>query len=256
MRAFSRYSKSQVDEENPYWISFSDIMAGLLVIFMLAAVVFIMELIQKSERWDEAIEEIARAEEVRKNILAEVEQELRNQNIPVEVIDNDTVLRIPEDVLTFEPASSDLPEEQEVRRVAEEIGRVLFSAITKDDRWKYLDTIFVEGHTDPDPYKNPMLKGNWGLSTMRAISLWLFWNEEMPEGERLDSLINHDEKKLFSVSGYAETRPPVCEINEKGQCQSSEDERDDYHKHRRIDIRFTVRRPAIEQYRSVKQVLN
>lgn len=256
MRVLSRRSQPQVDEENPYWISFSDIMAGLLVIFMLAAVVFIMELIQKSERWDEAIEEIAKAEEVRKNILAEVEQELRNQNIPVEVIDNDTVLRIPEDVLTFEPASSDLPTDQEVRRVAEQIGRVLFGAITKEERWKYLDTIFVEGHTDPDPYKNPMLKGNWGLSTMRAISLWLFWNNEMPEGGRLDTLINHDGKKLFSVSGYAETRPPECESSQYGDCVVQNDERADYHKHRRIDIRFTVRRPAIEQYRSVKEALN
>lgn len=256
MRMSSRYSRSQVDEENPYWISFSDIMAGLLVIFMLAAVVFIMELIQKSERWDEAIEEIARAEEVRKNILREIEQELRNQNIPVEVIDNDTVLRIPDDVLTFQQASSDLPDDPEVRRVAAEIGRVLFEAITKQERWKYLDTIFVEGHTDPDPYKNPMLKGNWGLSTMRAISLWMFWNKEMPEGQRLDSLINHDDKKLFSVSGYAETRPPACDLDASGRCEVLEDERDDYHKHRRIDIRFTVRRPAIEQYRSVKEALN
>jgi flagellar motor protein MotB len=256
MRTLTRQSQSQVDEENPYWISFSDIMAGLLVIFMLAAVVFIMELIQKSERWDKAIEEIAKAEEVRKNILAEVEQELRNKNIPVEVIYNDTVLRIPQDVLTFEPASSDLPADKQIRQVAEEIGNVLFSAITKEERWKYLDTIFVEGHTDPDPYKNPMLKGNWGLSTMRAISLWLFWNEEMSEGERLDSLVNHDGKKLFSVSGYAETRPPACDIDEKGECIILDDERDAYQKYRRIDIRFTVRRPAIEQYRSVKDALN
>lgn len=256
MRMSSRFSRPQVDEENPYWISFSDIMAGLLVIFMLAAIVFIMELIQKSERWDEAIEEIARAEEARENIVDEIEEELKGKGISVEVIDNHTVVRIPEDVLSFDRGSSDLPSDQEVRRIAAEIGSVIYQAVTKEDRWQYLDTIFVEGHTDPDPYKNPMLKGNWGLSTMRAISLWLFWNQEMPEHQTLDSLDNHDGKKLFSVSGYAETRPPACDTNADGACLITEDKRDNYYKHRRIDIRFTVRRPAIEQYRSVKETLN
>ena len=65
-----------VDEENPYWISFSDIMAGLLVIFVLAAVALILELEQKREQWDKTIAEIARAEEVRKDILREIEEEL------------------------------------------------------------------------------------------------------------------------------------------------------------------------------------
>ena len=39
-----RNSNGYVDDENPYWISFSDIMAGLLVIFILASLVLILEL--------------------------------------------------------------------------------------------------------------------------------------------------------------------------------------------------------------------
>lgn len=246
MKRLGARTSSPVDEENPYWISFSDIMAGLLVIFILASIVFIMEIIQKSEKWDEAIEEIARAEEVRKNILHEIETELRNQNIPVEVIDNDTVLRIPENVLTFKQGSSDLPADSEIRSVAAEIGRVLHRAIITDDRWQFLDTIFVEGHTDPVPYKNRLLKGNWGLSTMRAISLWQFWNEQLPEGNRLDEIYNHSNKKLFSVSGYAATRRSCGQ-----HCDETPDEAS-LQQDRRIDIRFTVRRPAIEEYQSVK----
>src|SRR5687768_8215450 len=100
MRSISgRYSNQQVDEENPYWISFSDIMAGLLISFILAAIALILELTQKSEQWDEAIREIAKAEQVRKDMLREIEQELNAMNIPVKISDNDTVLRIPEDVL-------------------------------------------------------------------------------------------------------------------------------------------------------------
>ena len=36
-----------VDEENPYWMSFSDIMSALLVIFILAAVALMVQLMEK-----------------------------------------------------------------------------------------------------------------------------------------------------------------------------------------------------------------
>src|SRR5690554_2968284 len=164
----SRHASSTVDEENPYWISFSDIMAGLLVIFILAAVALILELAKKSEEWDEAIREIAKAEQVRKDILREIEAELNNQNIPVKVSDNDTVLRIPDDVLTFRQGRFDIPDSEYDQSITLQIGNVIFETISKDQRWQYLDTIFVEGHTDKIPYRNDAIKRNWGLSAFRA----------------------------------------------------------------------------------------
>ena len=263
MRALNgRSGNHQVDEENPYWISFSDIMAGLLVIFVLAAVALILELTQKSEQWDEAIREIAKAEQVRKDLLREIEQELNAMNIPVKISDNDTVLRIPEDVLTFAQGRFDIPEDERSQQNALDIGRVLYTSITKEERWKYLDTIFVEGHTDPVPYRNQAIKGNWGLSTFRAISVWNYWNQTMAETSRLDALTNHVGKKLFSVSGYAETRPVPCsvgstEIIDNSVCPDGVmTDEESLRKNRRIDIRFTVRRPALEDYQAVKQVMN
>jgi flagellar motor protein MotB len=263
LRSLNRgQSSHQVDEENPYWISFSDIMAGLLVIFVLAAVALILELTQKSEQWDEAIKEIAKAEEIRRDILREIEEELSLRGIPVSVIDNDTVLRIPEDVLSFDTRSFDIPSDQGAQDIALEIGEVLYSSISKDDRWEYLDTIFVEGHSDRIRYDNPDIKGNWGLSTFRAISVWEHWNKEMPEGARLEELNNHIGRKLFSVSGYAETRPVPCtnidpSINDLIQCpEGILPEADSLRKNRRIDIRFTVRRPALEDYQAIGEALN
>ncbi|WP_445424802.1 OmpA/MotB family protein [Alishewanella sp. HL-SH06] len=258
----SRGSSHQVDEENPYWISFSDIMAGLLVIFVLAAVALILELTQKSEQWDEAIREIAKAEQVRKDLLREIEQELNAMNIPVKISDNDTVLRIPEDVLTFAQGRFDIPDDARSQQNALDIGRVLFNSITKEERWKYLDTIFVEGHTDPVPFRNNAIKGNWGLSTFRAISVWNYWNEAMAQSYRLDALTNHVGKPLFSVSGFAETRPIPCslgstEVADSSICPDGVMTAEESHsKNRRIDIRFTVRRPALEEYQAVKQVIN
>lgn len=256
-----RSTNHQVDEENPYWISFSDIMAGLLVIFVLAAVALILELTQKSEQWDETIREIAKAEQVRKDLLREIEQELNAMNIPVRISDNDTVLRIPEDVLTFTQGRFDIPEDERSQRNALDIGKVLHASIIKEERWKYLDTIFVEGHTDPVPYRNQAIKENWGLSTFRAISVWNYWNQAMDDNARLDALTNHVGKNLFSVSGYAETRPVPCsagssEIADTLLCPYGELSVDESNrKNRRIDIRFTVRRPALEEYQAAKQVL-
>ena len=240
--------RPRVDEENPYWISFSDIMAGLLIIFILAAVALILELTQKNEQFDEAIREIAKAEQVRREILAEVKAELNKRNIRVELSDNDTVLRIPDDVLSFERSKFNISQDENLRRVALEIGRVLYQSITKEDRWTYLDTVFVEGHTDKMPYRNASIKGNWGLSTFRAISVWDYWNNAMNEGRRLEDLVNHDNKKLFSVSGYAETRPNIDTL-------SDPDSEESLRKNRRIDIRFTVRRPALEDFEAVKSAM-
>ncbi|WP_029913833.1 OmpA/MotB family protein [Pelobacter seleniigenes] len=245
MRRSGSVRKSiQVDEENPYWISFSDIMSGLLVIFILASLALILELTHTKMEVNDAIREIAKAEQVRRDILREVETELKNKNIPIEISDNETVLRIPETLLAFETNQYRIPNTKEVSESVLEIGRVLHDAISKKERWKYLDTIFVEGHTDNRWSSRNM--GNWGLSTFRAISVWNYWNKHLPEEESLERLVNHDNRPLFSVSGYGETRPTQL-------VQKTEE---DYQKNRRIDIRFTVRRPALEEFENVRKLMD
>jgi flagellar motor protein MotB len=250
MRTISSYREStSVDEENPYWMSFSDIMAGLLVIFVLAAVALILELEQKSEEWDKTIAQIARAEEVRKDILTEIERELKERDIPVEISENKTVIRIPADVLSFKSREYEIPDDPLFQMRAMEIGRVIYSAITKDDRQDYLDTIFVEGHTDRIPFNNRVIHGNWGLSTLRAISVWEFWNSDATVDIKLEDLENRSGKKLFSVSGYAATRP------NESTADDDPDSAETLRKNRRIDIRFTIRRPELSEYEDIRDKL-
>ncbi|MEZ4600740.1 MAG: OmpA family protein [Syntrophotaleaceae bacterium] len=234
----------QVDEENPYWISFSDIMSGLLVIFVLASLALILELTQTRVVVNDAIREIAKAETVRRDILREVASELQGKNIPVEISDNDTVLRIPDHLLTFETNEYRIPPQAGLERTVLEIGAVLFRAIDREKRWQYLDTIFIEGHTDRRA--SPRHMGNWGLSTFRAISVWNFWNEKLPKESRLEDLVNHSGTPLFSVSGYGKTRPVQVEQETEA----------DFQKNRRIDIRFTVRRPAMKDFQNIKKLMD
>lgn len=234
---------NKVDEENPYWMSFSDLMSGLLVIFILAAVALIIELTLKSEKIDASIEELKRAEEARRNILIDIKEELAKQDIIVEIVENDTVLRIPESTLSFESGKDTLPQDEKIQRDVFAIGIALHTSITKEERWKYLDTVFVEGHTDSVGiwYRG---KGNWGLSTDRAVSIWKVWQNDLELIPNLNELKNFNSQLLFSVSGYADTRR--VDLIEETEEQRA--------KNRRIDIRFTVKKPKLEEYESAKDV--
>jgi len=236
------HTPTKVDEENPYWISFSDLMSALLVIFILAALALIIELTQKTDSIDESIKELQKAEQARQDILNEVKEQLAKQNIEVVIADNETVIRIPEETLSFK-SGQDLIPDQMIESV-KSIGTILHIAIMKNDRFKYLDTVFVEGHTDSVPIKfgKYWTKGNWGLSADRAITVWKLWSEELELTPSLNELMNHSEENLFSVSGYAATRR--VQLIEKTPEQRA--------KNRRIDIRFTVKRPSIEDLENIK----
>ena len=234
------HKPASVDEENPYWLSFSDLMSALLVVFILAAVALIIELTQTQKIIQRDIEDLRNAEKARKEILYEVKEELESQNILVEITDNDTVLRIPESTLAFASNSYDIPKASDTQRSVEAIGQALHRAINKpfgDDsdlmRFEYLDTVFIEGHTDS--WHSRRVKGNWGLSSFRAISLWEYWINNLTLTPHFDEMTNAFDQKLFSVSGYAASR----------RVQVIEETPEQRRRNRRIDLRFTVKRPSI-----------
>lgn len=239
-----------VDEENPYWMSFSDIMSALLVIFILASVILILQLMEiqkelqeRQVQFEQELVELKKAEQVRRTILDEAVEALRERGIKVQVSENHTVLSIPNDLLGFDTGAYDIHAAYQARAL--EIGKVINEVISREDRVEFLDTIFIEGHTDNRPLQGFMGKGNWGLSTFRAISLWQFWGSALSPDEQLARLKNKDGKPLFSVSGYGETRPVLVD-------QQTED---DFKRNRRIDIRFTIRRPDSAQYEQVRERL-
>ena len=76
--------------------------------------------------------------------------------------------------------------------------------------------------------------------------MWRFWTEERTASNGLAALLNFEGKFLFSVSGYAATR----------RLQEPDDTDEKQRKNRRIDLRFTVRQPVIEQYQGVLDVFD
>lgn len=250
-----RIYKAADSSDNPYELSFSDMMSGLLVIFILATMVLVLQLVNVQVDLKTEKEQLTQAEKVREALLLDIQEELNKEGIEVHLSENNTVLRIPEQVISFKSASFQLPQgelfEYRIRRIAEVIDEKLSYGDFKD----FIDTIFVEGHTDSQPYKDPRIKGNWGLSTFRAIELWEFWANSEGRASNLQRMVNKDNKLMFSVSGYADSRPIICIEGESDPTTTSctttypkERSAEAYSKNRRIDIRFTVRKPESKEF--------
>jgi flagellar motor protein MotB len=127
------------------------------------------------------------------------------------------------------------------------IGGVLFERLHADERARFLDTIFVEGHTDCTNYRGAKFEDNWDLSTTRSNNIWRFWSgiEYKQAPFFLAALINSEKDPIFSVSGYGETRP-LPNTRPGGACDRTK--KNLLQKNRRIDLRFTVRRPSLAEY--------
>jgi len=242
IRVFERRQAHSADEDNPYWISFSDIMAGLLVIFILACVLLIIKLSTMEERIHDAIKEIQNANQIRATMLVEIREHLAKQGIIVEISENYSVLRIPDERLYFDSLCYEIPDNK--KKLLADIGYALYDAIIKNQRHIYIDTIFIEGHTDSRKAVS-LEMGNWGLSSYRAIAVWKYWSEQLEIGPAFKALKNSYGKPLFSVSGYAATRPLVKDDNTTLKQR----------KNRRIDLRFSMKKPVISEYESVLNIM-
>jgi len=246
MRSLGRPRAPIAEDENPYWVSFSDLMSGLLIIFILAAVALIIELTQKSEKWDEVLAQVKAAEDARDDLIDSIVEELEADGIRV-IINGVGVLTIPESSLKFRSGSAEIPLDDATQRVVNRIGEVLFDRLHDEPRADFLDTIFVEGHTDCTTYRGSKFDDNWDLATTRSNNVWRYWSALIfgPEPFSMAALKNKNDKPLFSVSGYGETRP-LPNTRPKGFCDGRRSEL--LAQNRRIDLRFTVIRPSLDEY--------
>jgi len=88
---------------------------------------------------------------------------------------------------------------------------------------KQLEAIFIEGHTDNQPYDSNSYD-NWLLSMNRARNTYKYL---LSVSDKLRQLKNKSEQPLFSLSAYGETRPIAANNTKTGRA-----------KNRRIDFRL------------------
>ena len=236
------------DEENPYWMSFSDIMAGILIIFILVCCALVFKLSEMEEQVYANIKQLEDDLRVRDAMLREVKELLEAQQLYVDV--EDDALIVPMSTLDFDSGSYRISSAKN-EFAATALGLALHDVLIKEERWKRLETIFIEGHTDSVPADNRYRMGNWELSTLRAISLWKYWTEEkaLEFGSTLKDMAHaftrdgvEKRAALFSVSGYADTRRREMD-------DITEDQR---RRNRRINIRFVTKQIMPEQLEKIR----
>ncbi len=236
MRVYKR--KSNDHEEESFFISMTDIMVGLLFIFLIIIMYFSYQL-KKEYRATESYAETAERQGTR--ILTAIEKILNRKGIKVEVDKKQSILRLPDGVL-FESGKSKIPNPSDAYDAALEVSEAFYTVLrcsvfirekkefyTKSGKECYLknpegafvDSIFIEGHTDDEPFRT----GNLRLSANRGTNTY----ELMTNHTKLRSYYSPDEKEIFGVSAFGDTRPIRPNNNEENKKAN-----------RRIDIRLIM----------------
>jgi chemotaxis protein MotB len=224
-------------------MSISDMMAGLLFVFMITLAAFIIRFQDATDQQVAEKNRLTSNRAQRDALLEDLKQRLLDKGITVEIDKDHGVLRLKEDAVKFRTGKARLDEVQLDNVIT--IGSVLADVLpcytkltpVQTSRLKCsgqtakLDSVFVEGHTDSIPIFNSSFKSNWELSTQRAIETYRTFEDFQPQ---LIELINPLGEKLFSVSGYGENRPVIAHELPTEEAEN-----------RRIDLRFIMAPPSL-----------
>jgi chemotaxis protein MotB len=240
------------DEGAGYLVSVSDIMAGLLFVFIITLVAFVIQfqlasdkkeseqqkLKETQQTLEEKVDDLTNARNLRKTLLNQIQDELDDQGVKVQVDLEHGILRLTEETIRFQTGRSSLDEQP--KRNIEVISRVLAGLLPcytgasqlamscgKETQGK-LEAVFIEGHTDNVPIKGTSYT-NWELSAQRAINTYKYMWQVQPD---LADLGNSRGESLFSVAGYADSRPHFPHDTPTNDARN-----------RRIDMRFIMTPP-------------
>ncbi len=249
------------DEEESYFVSMTDMMVGMIFIFVILLMTFALSFREAEDKRQEKIDQLTKVQEARTAMLKDIENALKKEGIKVEIDLENGLLHLPEEVL-FPSGSATLNPQgrNSLGHLARALNLVVpcytyisdqesIARSCKSAAIAKLDAIFVEGHTDNVPVgKKTRFADNWELSAQRAIVTFKALIQIEPNLDKLSNLpvvvaspigterVDMDDRtktgKLFSVAGYGEYRP-----------RSSNSSVASRKKNRRIDLRFLMKTP-------------
>jgi outer membrane protein OmpA-like peptidoglycan-associated protein len=170
----SHYNLQVAEEEESYFASMTDVVIGLLFVFIIMLMFFAMrfqEATQKqdvvTEKQNALIEDLTDAETARNTILQSIGTSLQKDGINVIIVKDEGILRLPEEIL-FERSNWELNKASAVNAVkslARALDMVLpcytfgpRSASENCPKTKAkVEAIFIEGHADADIFRPPAI---------------------------------------------------------------------------------------------------
>jgi chemotaxis protein MotB len=265
-------SASISEEGENYFVSMTDMMVGVLFIFIIMLMIFALDFRTKTDVQDNAIDvarEVARklddlqqdvkdqiasmdrSQETRRELLTTLKSELKADGMDVQIDEANGVLRLTEDAVRFEASQSMLLDRAKfnVDRIARVLEKVIPNYVAcqivggqnkcRAGLESSIETVFIEGHTDSTGAKGGDDRYNWQLSAERSVNTY---REIVNFAPGLRTLRNMRNEEIISVSGYASTRP--IDPNEN---------REAWAKNRRIDLRFVM---EVDAKQRLKQIIN
>jgi len=152
------------------WISFSDVMTGLMVIFMFIAISYIVEVQKEQEQRDIIFEEFKATKE---DLYAELEKEFKDDFMKWDVeLDKDLSIKFTNPDVLFESGESNV--RPEFQFILDEFLPRYFNVLLKEKYEEKIAEVRIEGHTDTVPAprydKDPYI-GNIKLSQLRSAEV-------------------------------------------------------------------------------------
>jgi flagellar motor protein MotB len=241
------HKKNRSENDESYFISMTDIMVGLLFIFILIIMYFSFQLKIQTE----AKESYAQtAIDHRANILINIREHLKKEGINVKIDTEQGILRLPEGVL-FASGIAEIKAGTRAKVVSQKLATIFTDVLKcsvfnlknkpfdtsseckeQNESFVFLESIFIEGHTDDVRVSVNGLQGdrnltsNLRLSARRATNTYNTMLVNRPILEKYRSPLK---QAIFAVSAYGKTRPIDDNKNTLGRANN-----------RRIDIRLLM----------------
>jgi chemotaxis protein MotB len=246
-------------EGENYFVSMTDMMVGMLFIFIIMLMSFALLFRQQTDatqathtskiehandiegrleelegRITKQIERVRQAALQRQKLLRDIDSQLRGENLIVQVDESNGVLHLTEDTIRFQQNDANLNDRarQNVGKIARVLARVLpayvscaqgqAGAACQNQTNASIETVFIEGHTDTTGSDEQ----NWALSAQRAANTY---RELTAVSRELRLIRNRSNQEILSISGYSSTRP-IDPANTPAA----------WEKNRRIDLRFVM----------------
>ncbi len=230
--------ESRGDSDGGYLASASDLMIGLLFVFIILVVVLALEQRRQQQSIEAERAGLLGAGDPRGSVTTAIGDGIKEALPGIRVDHESGVISLPEDVL-FDLGSAELSARGK-NALGEAVKRlsIVLPCFVANQRInlpcpgnKYgheIETIFIEGHTDNRPlqrsgYDNTSLS----LDRARAVQRALF------QGSPLQHYKNKSDQPLFSFSAYADTRPLKDMVPSDA-------------KNRRVDLRIVLTYRPIE----------
>ena len=158
------------------WISFSDIMTGLMVIFMFIAISYIVEVQKRQKERDLIFKEF---KDTKDKLYAELEQEFKDDFKEWKVeLDKDLSIKFTNPDVLFESGEAIIRPDFE--RILERFMPRYFKVLLQDKYIEKIAEVRIEGHTDAVPapqYDADPYIGNVKLSQLRSAEVLKYFRD-------------------------------------------------------------------------------